>query len=144
MTTKATRKRKPRAIAEESSTKVTASMRKNAATFHRENAEMNRRKKQADTARKALYSEMKAAGVKTFDVVTTVGKKQVSLEATVEAKTTTYIDTEILSGIVTKEQFEKIVTAAKGKVEEVAGKDVAVRASKTKTGTENVTVKTKK
>jgi hypothetical protein len=138
------RTRKSRAIAGEATTKVTPEMKQLAAEFHRENTASNAAKNKADKARKKLYAGMKAAGVKTFDLVTSIEGKDISLEATVEAKDSTYIDTAILASIVSKEQFEQIVTAAKGTVEKIAGTDVAVRASKTKTGSENVTIKVKK
>lgn len=147
MDTKATRKRKPRAIAEEKTTKATKisqTMQTNAVTFYSRNKEVNAAKVQADKARKELYSEMKESGIDTFDLKTNIEGEEIIITASIGSRSTTAIDVAALRRIVTEEQFEKIVSASKSKVEAVAGKDVAVRCSIAGSTSENVSVKPKK
>ena len=144
MTTKATRKRKPRALAVGKTNEVTPSMNENAATYYRENKAMNAAKSNGEKARKALYAEMASAGLKTFDLNTNIEGKDIILTAEVGSRPTTSIDVAALRRIVTEEQFDKIVSASQGKVVTVAGRDVAVRCSIAGTSTENVSVKPKK
>lgn len=144
MQTKATRKRKPRAIAGVKPSAVTQEMKKLAAESHRENVVMNAAKRKSEKARKALYSEMKDAGIKSFDLITNIDGKDISLESIVQRGERTVIDTAALSSIVSKDQFLAIISASKSKVEQVAGKDVAVRVARTEPGTENVSIKVKK
>lgn len=119
-------------------------MKKFAAEFHRENVAANKAGNRAKKARAALYALMKSEGVKSFDLTTNVEGRDLSLGVEVSASERTLINVAELRRIVSEEQFLQAISATKTAVEEVAGKDVAMRVSYTETGTENVSVKPKK
>lgn len=119
-------------------------MQKKAAEFHRLNTKANECKRKADKARKDLYKEMKEHGLQTFDLITSIEGRDVSLEVKIGSSVSTVIDVAALRKIVSEEKFLQIISATKTNVEKYGGKDVSSRVSKTVTGTENVSVKAKK
>lgn len=127
----------------------TATMRENARTYYLRNQEANRAVSGANRARKALYVEMKDAGLDSFGLsveVPEVGR--IRVEARVDAPDQTVMDVrklwELLEAETDPQGFEKFmetVSATKGRVEQLHGRDMAVRLTVHQSGTENVTVK---
>jgi len=95
-----------------------------------------------DKARKSLLGKMKDTAIKAFTFQFT-GKdgKRLSVDVKIATPEVNYIDVETLRKLVTPEQFIKIVTASKAAVEAEVGSVIATQASRTKAGTENVSVK---
>lgn len=135
--------RKTRAIAEESTSKVTPEMTKLAAEYYRENKKMNTAKSASEKARKLLYTQMKEAGLKSFDFDTNLDGTDLILSALISARAGSVIDVDYLYKNLPIDDFLKAVGASKKAVVDVAGTDMATRASRATEGTPNVGVKPK-
>lgn len=127
----------------------TATMRDNARTYYLKNRDANRAYSEANRARKALYAEMKDAGIDRFGLgveVPEVGS--VRVEAAVETPEQTVMDVrklwDILEAGTDPKGFEKFmatVSATRARVEQLHGKDTASRLALHVPGTENAVVR---
>lgn len=148
MATARNRKRKRAVETSPKGSKVTAEMQSLAVEFHTENQKALEHSKKAKAARAALFTQMKEAGVATFDTVTTTPGGTLSLEAAIGAgRKVREVIIEKLRKIVTKNQFDEIVEASGigiTAVKNVAGEDTLTRCTIVSEGTENVSVKPKK
>ncbi len=125
---------------EEHKVNITTEMRRLAVEFHVNNRIALDAKKVCDTAREALYKQMKEAGVAAFSTETTTPKGPLVLEAKLKTPTRDVVDVQKLAKLVTPEQLFQIVSASKKDVVDFAGTDIAVRCSVAVLGTENVSV----
>tara|TARA_R110000803_G_scaffold57589_7_gene115543 strand:+ start:555 stop:959 length:405 start_codon:yes stop_codon:yes gene_type:complete len=115
-----------------------------AKSFFKLNREMNALKRDADKARKQLFTQMKDAGLDTFRTAAMVDNKKVILESVVNTPTKIEVDVEKLFEIVGSADFIEIVSATQKSVTDVAGKATLDRCSVEVDGTENVAVKAAK
>lgn len=112
-----------------------------AARTYTENAAQNAAKGAYEKTRKELFAQMTAEGFKSIDATAQIDGKSVALKAEISTPSVNYIDVEVLAKTVSHEVFLSIVTASQKAVEEKAGKGIAASATRTGTGTENVSVK---
>ena len=125
-------------------TTATTGMKKLAVEHFTANLEANRVSSIASKARAELYKSMKLLGLGKFSHTFSHGKDLVTLECEIKTPQRDVIDIELLKKQVTRDVFDKIVSASKGAVVTHAGTAVAKVVSVPTNGTENVTVKVKK
>jgi hypothetical protein len=129
-----------RSISAAAAPKVTEDMKALALTFHKQNVIANAAKNAAKKAREQLLAVMNDAGVIKFDF--TGGG--CTLDVKIEAKEAEAIDVTKLRALVNDATFMQCVSAAKGRVEEVAGSAIVAQTAVSVKGEPNVTVKPKK
>lgn len=112
-----------------------------AAQTYTQNAAQNAAKGAYEKTRAKLFAQMTAEGFKSIDATATIDGKSVALKAEIATPSVNYIDVSVLAKLVSHEVFLTIVTASNKAVEEKAGKGIAASATRTGTGTENVSVK---
>lgn len=112
-----------------------------AARAYTENSAQNAAKNAYEKTRKDLFAKMTEEGFKCIDASAQIDGKSVALRAEISTPSVNYIDVAVLAGIVSHEVFLKCVGASAKAVEEHAGKGIAASATRTGTGTENVSVK---
>jgi len=112
-----------------------------AARTYTENAAQNKAKAAYEKTRKELFAQMTAEGFKAIDATAQIDGKSVALKAEITTPSVNYIDVAVLAKLVSHEVFLLCVSASQKAVEENAGKGIAASATRTGTGTENVSVK---
>lgn len=124
------------------SPEIDPQLKKKARDFYLANLTTNASKKEAETARKDLYKDMKDGKISSFSFGT-VGATgaPVTLEVTIGTPSTDKMDLRKLIELVGLEAALDIATVTKGAVEETFGEKVAQQISTSVLGNENVSVK---
>tara|TARA_R110000772_G_scaffold194030_1_gene304827 strand:- start:124 stop:555 length:432 start_codon:yes stop_codon:yes gene_type:complete len=91
-------------------------------------------------ARKSLYAEMKAAGLKQFNTTAVVDGKRVNIDCGIKTPMGSVVDIEKLQKVVSPEQFLQIVSATQAAVKEHVGEAIFRECAISKEGIENVNV----
>lgn len=124
--------------------KVPPAMKDLALAFYVANREANATRAKADKERKALLKLMKDGDVESFDFGAMIDGDRVQLVATVATPDTPYIDVAELRKLLDDKTFMAVISATKTAVDQHCGTVVSSRVSKTRPGTENVSVSTAK
>lgn len=104
--------------------------------------EKNRAGREEERSRKELFTQCEQLGLERFCFATTNAKHEaMRLEVEVLTPERDSIDVKLLRELVDEETFLRVVSAAKKAVEEQAGKEIAVKATVSGTGTRNVFVR---
>jgi len=108
------------------------------------NAQKNKYMTEANKAEKELLAAMVEAKMTDVSSEVTALGKTATWSGVIAAQTANYIDVAVLKGLVSADDFLKIVKAAASEVEKVAGSNIATQATRTKTKPASLLVKADK
>ena len=127
---------------------VTKEMKALAREFYLANNAMNKLKKQAETARALLYTQMKDAAVSKFYFTTTIKNEEEvikhTLDIVISASEVNTVDVAKLKELIPGDKFMEVISATQAAVKDKVGEPVLKQCLIKSMGTENVSVKLKK